>query len=217
MSLTGKQPPGRLDLVSALEREKRQIGFELHDNVCQTLAGTSMLLETIGRSVTAGKPVSPDAFRTLGRVLEDAIDQTRVLSQRYRPIDLKGAGLMKALQELANDSPNIEFRCEKPVFIKSRAKSLALFRIAQEAVKNAVQHSGARKIRILLSQIDSAVLLKVKDDGKGLSPSRKRNGAATGFSIMHLHSTAIGAELRVHSRKGLGTTITCKIIPLSQS
>jgi signal transduction histidine kinase len=205
-----KQPAGKVDLISALEREKRQIGFELHDNVCQTLAGTSMLLETIGRAVTAGKPVSPEAFRALGKVLENAIDQTRLLSQRYRPVDLKGGGLMKALQELANDTSKIDFRCEKPVFIKTRAKSLALFRIAQEAVKNALQHSRARKIRILLSQADSAVLLKVKDDGHGFAASKTRNGAATGFSIMQLHATAVGGELRVHSGRS-GTTITCKI------
>src|SRR5688500_5244027 len=93
-----------LDLVSAIEREQRQIGFELHDNICQTLAGTSMLLETIGRAVTAGEPVSADDFRSLGKILETAIDQTRSLSQRYRPVDLEGAGLMKALQELANDN-----------------------------------------------------------------------------------------------------------------
>jgi signal transduction histidine kinase len=211
MKQPGQQPEGRVDLVSALEREKRQIGFELHDNVCQTLAGTSMLLETIGRAVAAGKPVSREAFRALGRVLENAIDQTRLLSQRYRPVDLKGAGLMKALQELADDSPKIEFRCEKPVFIKTQAKSLALFRITQEAIKNAVQHSRARKIRILLSQTDSAVLLKVKDDGKGFAATKPRNGAAKGLSVMHLHAAAVGGELRVHSRKGLGTTITCKI------
>ena len=211
MKHSGPQPEGKVDLVSALEREKRQIGFELHDNICQTLAGTSMLLETIGRAVTAGKPVSPDAFRALGRVLENAIDQTRALSQRYSLIDLRGAGLMKALQELANDSPKVEFRCEKPVFLKSRAQALAIFRIAQEAVKNALQHSRARKIRILLTQTNSAVLLKVKDDGKGFAATKSRNGTASGFSVMQLRAAAVGGELSVHSRKGLGTTITCRI------
>ena len=209
-----KQPAASrpaLDLVSALEREKRQIGFELHDNICQTLAGTSMLLETIGRAVTAGKPVSPDAFRALGRVLENAIDQTRALSRRYRPLALKGGGLMNTLQELANDNSKIEFRCEKPVFIRSRVKSLALFRVAQEAVNNAVQHSRARKIRILLTTTDSAVLLKVKDDGKGFTPPKTPYRTVTGLSVMQVHATAAGGEIRVHSRKGLGTTITCKI------
>jgi|SRR5688572_4234503 len=210
MKHSGPQPEGKVDLVSALEREKRQIGFELHDNICQTLAGTSLLLETIGRAVNAGKPVSPDAFRALGRVLETAIDQTRALSQRYSLVDLRGAGLMKALQELANDSSKAEFRCEKPVFLNSRAQALAIFRIGQEAVKNALQHSRARKIRILLTQTPSAVLLKVKDDGKGFAV-KPRNGAATGFSVMQLRAAAVGGELRVYSRKGLGTTITCKI------
>jgi signal transduction histidine kinase len=199
-----------LDLVSAIEREQRQIGDELHDNVCQTLAGTSMLLETIGRAVAAGEPVSMEIFRALGRILETAIDQTRSLSQRYRPVDLQGAGLMKALQELANDTAKVEFRCEKPVFVKSWDHALALFRIAQEAVKNAVQHSSARKIRILLTQDHSAVRLKVKDDGKGF-PAQSANCAVSGIAIMNCRAAAVRGELRVESRKGVGTTVICSV------
>lgn len=210
MSDAGGHSDARRDLVSALEREQRQIGDELHDNVCQTLAGTSMLLETIGRAVAAGEPVSREVFRELGRVLETAIDQTRSLSQRYRPVDLQGSGLMKALQELARDIPNTEFRCEKPVFVENPHYALALYRVAQEALKNAVQHAAARKIRITLKQDKSSVLLKVKDDGKGF-PAENVQCDITGLGIMACRAAAVGGELRVLSREGLGTTITCKV------
>ena len=198
------------DVVSAIEREQRQIGDELHDNVCQTLAGTSLLLETIGRAVAAGEPVSMEMFRELGRVLEAAIDQTRALSRRYRPVDLQDAGLMNALQELAAITPKTEFRCEKPVFVDNAHHALALYRVAQEALRNAVQHSTARKIRITLKQDKSSVLLKVKDDGKGFDAGNVHCDIA-GLRIMACWAAAVGGELRVLSRKRLGTTITLKL------
>ena len=200
----------RHDLVSAIEREQRQIGDELHDNVCQTLAGTSMLLETIGRTVAAGAPVSVEMLRELGRVLETAIDQTRALSRRYRPVDLQGAGLMNALQELASSTPKTEFRCDKPVFIDNPVHALALYRVAQEALKNAVQHATAGKIRLTLKQDKSGVLLKVEDDGKGFDVGNVQCDI-TGLGIMACRAAAVGGELGVLSRKGRGTTITCKV------
>ena len=204
------RPSYGLDLVSAIEREQRQIGFELHDNICQTLAGTSMLLETIGRAVTAGKPVSADDFRSLGKILETAIDQTRSLSQRYRPVNLEGAGLMQALQELANDSAHCVFQCEKAVFVPGKDQALALYRVAQEAVKNAVQHSGARKIRILLYHLDSIVMLKVKDNGVGFGTETGEFGSG-GISIMRWRATGAGGDLQVRSRAGIGTTVVFRL------
>jgi signal transduction histidine kinase len=197
------------ELVAAVEREQRQIGFELHDNICQTLAGTSMLLETIVRAVSAGKPISSKAFRELGRILETAIDQTRSLSQRYRPADLKGAGLMNALEELARENPGCTFRCEKPVFLQDTEKSLAIFRIAQEAVKNSVQHANAKKIRITLQRLGAKALLHVKDDGKGFNLRSQKT--APGLAVMHYRAAAVGGALRVLSRRGSGTTISLSV------
>ena len=197
------------ELVAAIEREQRQIGFELHDNICQTLAGTSMLLETIGRAVSAGKPISSKAFRELGRNLETAIDQTRALSQRYRPADLKGAGLMKALEELAKENPHCTFRCEKPVFIQDNEKSLAIFRIAQEAVKNSVQHANAKKIRITLQRLGAKAMLRVKDDGKGFN--LRPDKITPGLAVLHYRAAAVGGVLRILSRRGSGTTITLSV------
>jgi signal transduction histidine kinase len=158
-----------------------------------------MLLETIGRAVTAGEPVSADDFRSLGKILETAIDQTRSLSQRYRPLNLEGAGLMKALQDLANASSHCVFQCEKAVFVPGKDQALALFRVAQEAVKNAVQHSSAKRIRILLYHLDSAVILKVKDNGVGYVAGGGEFGSG-GIGIMRCRATAAGGELQVRAR-----------------
>jgi signal transduction histidine kinase len=206
-----KPPSGTsaAQLVAAVEREQRQIGDELHDNICQTLAGTSMLLETLGRAVSAGKPVSVKSFRELGRILETAIDQTRSLSQRYRPANLKGAGLMKALEEIANDNPGCIFRCEKPVFLQDPDKSLALFRVAQEAVKNSVQHANAKKIRITLQRLGARAILRVKDDGKGFN--LRADKVTPGLAVMHYRAAAVRGALRILSRRDSGTTVTLSV------
>jgi signal transduction histidine kinase len=204
--MKGNGTSSGLDVIGAIEREQRQIGDELHDNICQTLAGTSMLLETIGRAVSAGKPISAEAFRELGRNLETAIDQTRALSQRYRPTELEGGGLMKALEELARANPSCIFRCEKPVFIQDAAKSLAVFRVAQEAVRNALEHANAEKICITLQRIGVRVVLKIKDNGNGFNP-RSSNGKSHGLAVMQYRAAAAGGLLRIASRRGTGTTI----------
>jgi signal transduction histidine kinase len=197
------------ELVAAIEREQRLIGFELHDNICQTLAGTSMLLERIGRAVTKGEPVSAKVFRELGRVLESAIDQTRALSHRYRPANLEGAELMKALEELAKTCPHCSFSCEKPVFAKGPQKALAIYRVAQEALKNAVQHADANEVKMQLRQVDSEVVLRVKDDGRGFK--RGKDDEFRGIEMMKSRAAAVGGRLKVTSRAELGTTVSLKV------
>jgi signal transduction histidine kinase len=195
-----------LNVVSAIEREQRLIGHELHDNICQTLAGASIMMETIGRGVSAGKPISPQAIKDMARSLELAIDQTRALSQRYRPTDLKGAGLMNALEKLAKENSGCTFRCEKAIFLENAEKSLAIYRIAQEAVRNAVQHADAKKIRIILQKVRGNVILQVKDDGEGFTVREEE--AVCGMAVMQYRAAAVGGVLRVKSRRGSGTTVS---------
>jgi len=116
---------------------------------------------------------------------------------------------MKALEELAKDNPGCTFRCEKAVFLQDPEKSLAIFRIAQEAVKNAAQHANAKKIRITLQRFGTKAILRVNDDGTGF---RLRADTITpGIAVMHFRAAAVGGVLRVLSRRGSGTTISLSV------
>lgn len=210
MRARAEEKASAVDLVAAVEREQQQIGFELHDNICQTLAGTSMLLERIGRVVERGEPVSAKLLRELGRVLETAIDQTRSLSRQYRPAHLEGAELMKSLAELAQSTRHCSFSCEKAVFVERREIALAIYRVAQEAVKNAMQHSGADKIEIQLQQVDSQLLLQVKDNGCGFAVPTTNKGTG-GIEIMEWRAAAVGGRLKVNSRVKFGTKVSLKV------
>jgi signal transduction histidine kinase len=199
-----------LDLIAAIEREQRLIGYELHDNLCQTLAGTSLILKTIGRAVAAQEPVTEEALGLLTRILETAITQVRALSRRFTPVEIEGAGLMKAFEELAAAIPNCKFTCEKAVFIHRHESGLALFRVAQEAVNNAVQHAGAASIHLVLKQRNREIILRVKDNGCGFQVP-KNTGAVTGLQVMRRRAEAVGGSIQARSITGRGTTIVCRV------
>src|SRR5258706_12414243 len=85
------------ELIAAIERELRQIGEDLHDGPCQSLASSALLLETIRRAVESGKPLPLERLRKLQTSIESAIEQVRGLSREFSPRQLKGAGLISAL------------------------------------------------------------------------------------------------------------------------
>ena len=98
--------------------------------------------------------------------------------------------------------------CNGPVHIADDAAALHLYRIAQEAVNNAVRHSKARQIRIELSTIPGAVTLGVHDDGVGLPVASSGQGKGMGISVMHYRSRMIGANLEIRSGEA-GTSVIC--------
>src|SRR5690606_25340297 len=110
--------------------------------------------------------------REIAGHVRNAISQTRLMSRGLSPIMLEEDGLMSGLQELAANTEKIfgvqcVFTCEKPVMLSDHAAATHLFRIAQEAVSNAIRHGKARQIEIGLSQKSSRLILTVSDNGSG--------------------------------------------------
>jgi signal transduction histidine kinase len=195
-------------IVEAVERERRGLGNLLHDQLCQTLAGTVLIMESVGRAVAEGRPVSSENFLSLKKVLESAIHQSRSLSQRFSPVSVEGAGLLNALQTLAAESPGCEFICEYPVLIRDRDIALALFRVAQEAVQNAVSHASALSILVELTRVDSEVTIRVRDNGRGFVPGES---GTPGIDMMRLHAELLQGTLTVKTKPGRGTEIVARL------
>jgi two-component system, NarL family, sensor kinase len=198
------------DLVAALEREQCRIGGQLHDQLCQTLSGSTLLLETIGRAVAAGKTVPPESFARLKSAIETAVTQARALSQGFNPVKLEGAGLMTALHKLATDTPNCEFRCEEPVFVADPESALALYRIAQEALQESVAQPGSKRIQVALEQKDGQVILSIQGEGAGfIKPSE--NSSWSAMDTMQMRARAARGTLEVKAGRESGATIICKV------
>lgn len=197
------------------EREQRRIGQDLHDGVCQQLVSTAyacnMLAETLADK---GAPESAQAVEIYS-LLKDAIIEARTLARALHPADLTGEGLSLALEELAQrvqDSTGIccVFTCDSAAFVQDQSVGTHLYRIAQEAVNNAVKHSRAALIQLDLLLEGDRLVLRIKDNGEGIrSGVQDRQGI--GLNTMSYRARMIGASLFIGPGDGKGTLISCSL------
>ena len=200
------------ELLAVSEREQRRIGHDLHDSLCQHLTGTALACQVLGDKLDAmGLPEAADAGHVV-TLVEEGITLARSLARGLAPVELGAEGLMAALRELAkNASERFKVNCtfEAPEFVPIDDPSTAihLFRIAQEAISNAIKHGRATCIVIALSVSPGGVRLSITDDGVGLAePLPVTQGM--GLNIMRHRSAIIGASFDIR-RIGCGTRVQC--------
>jgi two-component system, NarL family, sensor histidine kinase NreB len=194
------------------DRERRRIGQDLHDGLGQHLTGIELMVQSLEGKLQASSP--PDAAQAakISQHVRDAIRQAKSLARGLSPVDLEANGLMSALQELAVTIRDIfringSFYAPQPVLINDNDLATHLFRIAQEAVSNAVKHSGANSIQIELRAVDDQIVLSVTDNGRGIKT--QRNGGGMGLRIMDYRATIIGGKIAVQSQPDKGTKVIC--------
>jgi signal transduction histidine kinase len=146
-------------------------------------------------------------------LLDEGIEQTRSLARGLRPVENTPDGLMASLRQLTRDTraakrKEARFVCRRPVLVDDNLVATHLFRIAQEAVQNAVRHASCRRIAITLSQTHDRLLLAVRDDGAGLRYAR---GRGVGLHVMQYRANAIRASLVFGSTPGRGTKVVCSV------
>jgi len=202
-------------LLEASEREQRRIGQDLHDELCQQLLGVACMLKALVKGAEA------DGFRQIGelrsaaKLVNDSVQQARDIARGLHPVQMDAEGLMAALRELADRTTSLvpcQLDCQRPVLIEDRDAAMHCYRIAQEAVTNAVHHAHAGRILIRLRENPDAFILQVVDDGIGLRPDEKCRPKAMGLDIMNYRAHAIGGRLRIEPRgSGDGLSVTCTI------
>lgn len=201
-------------LMDAGERERRRIGQDLHDSLCQHLTGTALMGEALCSRLDArGAPEIKDARKVVD-LMEEGIQLARSLAKGLLPVAEGADGLMGALEEFAATTSrafrvDCRFECESPVLIRSSGVATHIFRIAQEAVSNAIKHGPASRITILLDISDKDLRLCVSDNGPGFDDSER--GTGLGLNIMADRAKLIGGVLTVDTRPGAGTRITCMV------
>jgi PAS domain S-box-containing protein len=201
------------EVLAVSEREQRRIGQDLHDDLCQRLAGIQLMGDVLQRDLLAkAKPEAEQAAMIAVRI-RDAIAHTRMLARGLSPVALDSNGLMAALQELAENSGKLfqiscEFRFDGRVAVDNDAVATHLYRIAQEAVTNAVKHGRAKKVVIRLAESEDKCILTITDDGLGLPETPAKN-QGTGLQIMKYRAATIGASLKVCRAGGRGTCVSC--------
>jgi two-component system sensor kinase FixL len=203
------------EILQVGEREHRRIAQDLHDGLGQLLAGTAYLAGTLRKELAAKS--LPEA-RQLGRILKviyEAIAQTRNLARGLHPVEPEPNGLMVALQTLAARTKKLfhvgcHFNCRRPVLIEDNAVATHLFRIAQEAITNAIKHGKPGRIEIGLTETPGRINLAIKDNGAGM-PTRQRKESGMGLRIMRYRAGMIGGSLAIQKEAGGGTAIVCSV------
>ena len=174
------------ELLATTGREQRRIGQDLHDGLCQHLVGIEFRIEALARDL-ADTPMVREEVEKIGALVRD-IAAGRMLARGLAPVELEKNGLMSALNELATNSAHLfriecHFLCEQPVLVADEATATHLYRIAQEALSNAVRHARAKTIEIALrSAANEEAVLTVTNDGAPL-PEKPDAAAVWGCAL----------------------------------
>jgi signal transduction histidine kinase len=210
------------DVTEVTERERRHIGHELHDTVCQHLTATSLSLQVLsGKLADASLPQAKDADHGV-QLVEDAIDLTRQIAQGLFPLELEGAGLPGALVELCRRMANryrikCEFKSDLHELTLDSNTAMHLYRIAQEAATNAAKHGHVSHVSVELRQLNRNLILNVTDDGIGF-PEPLPESPGLGLRIMSSRAGMIGGSVSVKNRPEGGISVTCRLaVPSNES
>ena len=203
------------EILRVSEREQRHIGHELHDSLCQHLTGTALAGQVLGERLAAKSlPEAADAGNVV-ELVEEGINLARNLARGLYPVEMEVEGLMDAFRGLAETiSQGGKVRCvfesDTPVLIHNDAAATHLYRIAQEAVRNAIQHGKAKRIGITLAERGGLVTLTVEDDGIGV-PDAPQRGSGLGIRIMAHRAAMIGGSFAIEPGPTGGTLVTCSV------
>ena len=201
------------EILEITERERHSIGADLHDNLGQRLTALELMCATLKEDVV-GQPALTRRLDQMGQMLRDAISQTRSLARGLVPVGSDPDALQNGLTELVDHTnragrAKIQFECPQPVAVADPFVAGHLYRIAQEAVNNAVKHAKAKEIVVRLSERDSHLLLEISDNGTGLTKGGSKRGI--GLGVMRHRANAVGAKLTVESKRDEGVTVRCQL------
>ena len=203
------------ELLQISEREQRRIGQDLHDGLCQHLAGTALAAQVLSEKLgVRGAGETMDAEGVV-ELVEQSIALSHRIASGLHPVEMDPEGLMHALSQFAETASelykvNCRFARAGTVLVEEPGEAEHLYRIAQEAVRNAARHGRAKSIVIRLFALRGRPALTVKDDGVGYDPARSQTGGM-GLRIMRHRARAIGAELAIDCDETGGTVVS--VIP----
>lgn len=201
--------------------ERQRVAADLHDGICQELVGIQYLTMQLLRDLKkAGHPLEGQAARIEQAIIQ-ATEHSRQVARGLSPVVEDGSGLMHALREFAETTASARgiqcvFHCPEPVLIENQTVANELYRIAQEAVTNALRHGHARRITVRLSRADGGVRLAVLDNGCGM-PADVSHAQGMGLRVMQYRASLIGGKLAVQRRRSGGTEVLCRVEKIAAS
>lgn len=203
------------DVLDIGEDERRRLAAELHDGVCQELAGLGY---RVGALLQGREPIGPAPAKELENIAEaifQVAQHTRQVAHAMNPLIAAGDGLMLGLRQLAATTSRrcavqCLFNCPAPVQVAQLTVAFQLYRVAQEAVHNAIQHGDAKRITVRLSQREGALCLEIVDSGTGVS-AEAVDAPGMGIRTMKYRVGLIGGQFTIERRRRGGTSVRCVV------
>lgn len=203
-------------LLDAVTAEQQRFGSDLHDGLLQQLTGLSLLIRSQLTRASRGAPLEAKDLQQLSGLLDEAISEARRMSRAMMPVVLEQKGLAYAIEDLVKQAcASGRGRCTAKLSLRGRvpepSQANHLFRIAQEAVQNALKHSRAEHISVELLDDGEALELRVADDGVGLIEPDGSSRSGMGLRTMEYRARAIGATLHLETNTPRGTLVRCRL------
>jgi len=204
------------DIVSVSEYEQQRIGQDLHDGLCQQLAAIGCAARALADDLNARGLAEARDAEEIESSLQNTVIEARSLARGIFPVHVDRTGLSTALRELTETTSRmtgvpIEVAEWSEVHIEDPQVAMHLYRIAQEAVSNALKHSGADEISVSLTADDDRLELVVSDNGHGVPRTQGKDGIGMGLRTMYYRAQELGADLQVVRRAEGGTSVVCKL------
>jgi len=203
-------------LIEAQEEERKWIARELHDDIGQRIALVAVELDRCGQQVTNAPTIVRDHIRQASQLVSDVSDDIQAISHRLHSSKLEYLGLATAAKTFCRDLSEqrhvrIEFKHSDIPAALPKEISLCLFRVLQEALQNAVKHSGAADVSVKVQGTLDGIHLTVSDSGVGFNWRHAVNGRGLGLISMRERLRLVNGELSIQSEPGRGTTILARV------
>ena len=211
------------EILEASANEQRRIGHELHDGLCQQLTGIAFAAEILSRRLKDESPGSLPRVQKLSDEIDRAITQARALARGLNPVEVHAGALGDALEELAQRVSSTfdiscRFRGEGDVraAVADNTTATHLYRIAQEAISNAVRHGKARSVDLTLRTGGECFTLSIADDGVGFAGAgapavSDAQTEGIGLKTMAYRAKLINAILEIRPGREGGVVVTCSL------
>ncbi len=203
------------EIVRVSEHEQIRIGQELHDGLCQNLAAIDCAAACLKSDLEARALPESETADAIQKMLKDAVLEARSLARGIFPVQMDSHGLPAALEELVAATNRLRqvattFEVEGDIQIQEPETAMHLYRIAQQALNNALQHAGPSHVTILLRRETDMIHLLVSDDGCGFE-WRGTPSHGMGLRTMQYRARLLGGDFKIESAPGRGATVHCTL------
>lgn len=206
------------EILEISDHEQRRIGSDLHDDLCQRLAGIRFSCDALKSALN--KAPADNITERVDKIavgLSEAIDRARMLARGLSPVALEANGLASALQELTDGVRKLfgiecRFASRGRIPVNDALAATHLYRITQEAINNALKHGRPSRLLVSLKKTGPKATLIIQDNGTGFSPNGQ-GSQGMGLRTIAYRAGMIGADLQVKSEPGRGTQIICAFSP----